>query len=216
MKEKTMKELLTVNEFRKLTIDEQIAYIDGLDRWDDLDAEGYEAVCDTLGLDYHSYDDPDKLFADIKRAATMQHENLEKPIEAGVKIDHMPDIPAVNTFYEVTEKELERLRKVLVTLDSEGALASEIDEDKLLTMDLKSFRSWMYDDIYAYIDEFGPYDIVTKKQYEEYENGEIDEDDIICEMGLEDLVKFYCRSLHTPYDDTFALTVDACMKSIKG
>lgn len=64
-----MTELITVSEFRALTIEEMISYIDSLDSWSDLDAEGYEYLCDELGLDYHKYDDPDKLFDDIKEAA---------------------------------------------------------------------------------------------------------------------------------------------------
>ncbi len=51
------------------SVDEVIEYIDKAPSWDSVDAEVYEELCEELDLDYHSYDDPDKLFDDIKKAA---------------------------------------------------------------------------------------------------------------------------------------------------
>lgn len=50
-------------------INEMITRIEAADNWNDIEPEEYEALCEALGLNYHDYDDPDKLFADIKKAA---------------------------------------------------------------------------------------------------------------------------------------------------
>ena len=47
---------------------EMIARIEAADNWSDIEPEEYEALCDSLGLDYHDYDDPDRLFEDIVKA----------------------------------------------------------------------------------------------------------------------------------------------------
>ena len=60
---------LSLEEFRNLSIKEEIDYIDSLEFWDDIDSDCYVYLCDQLGLDYHSYDDPDKLFEAIKKTA---------------------------------------------------------------------------------------------------------------------------------------------------
>lgn len=33
--------------------------------WNDFDPEAYEGLCEFAGLDYHSYDDPDKMWNDL-------------------------------------------------------------------------------------------------------------------------------------------------------
>ena len=48
---------------------ELIARIEAADNWSDIEVEEYERLCETLGLEYHNYDDPDRLFEDIKEAA---------------------------------------------------------------------------------------------------------------------------------------------------
>ena len=48
---------------------ELIARIEKADNWSDIEVEEYERLCETLGLEYHDYDDPDRLFEDIKEAA---------------------------------------------------------------------------------------------------------------------------------------------------
>lgn len=48
---------------------ELIARIEAADNWSDIEVEEYEKLCETLGLEYHDYDDPDRLFEDIKEAA---------------------------------------------------------------------------------------------------------------------------------------------------
>lgn len=45
---------------------ELIARIEKADNWSDIEVEEYEKLCETLGLEYHDYDDPDRLFDDIK------------------------------------------------------------------------------------------------------------------------------------------------------
>lgn len=42
--------------------------IDHSESWDDVDSSWYRKVCEDLGLDYDSYDDPDILFLDMKDA----------------------------------------------------------------------------------------------------------------------------------------------------
>ena len=48
---------------------ELIARIEKADNWSDIEVEEYERLCETLGLEYHDYDDPDRLFDDIKAVA---------------------------------------------------------------------------------------------------------------------------------------------------
>ena len=48
---------------------ELIARIEKADNWSDIEVEEYERLCETLGLEYHDYDDPDRFFDDIKAAA---------------------------------------------------------------------------------------------------------------------------------------------------
>lgn len=48
---------------------ELIARIEKADNWSDIEVEEYERLCETLGLEYHDYDDPGRLFDDIKAAA---------------------------------------------------------------------------------------------------------------------------------------------------
>lgn len=48
---------------------ELIGRIEAASNWDDIEVEEYERLCETLGLEYHDYDDPDRLFDDIKAAA---------------------------------------------------------------------------------------------------------------------------------------------------
>ena len=48
---------------------ELIGRIEKADNWDDIEVDEYKRLCETLGLDYHSYSDPDRLFKDIKEAA---------------------------------------------------------------------------------------------------------------------------------------------------
>lgn len=48
---------------------ELIARIEAADNWSDIEVEEYEKLCETLGLEYHDYDDPYRLFEDIKEAA---------------------------------------------------------------------------------------------------------------------------------------------------
>lgn len=45
---------------------ELIARIEKADNWSDIEVEEYEKLCETLGLEYHDYDNPDRLFDDIK------------------------------------------------------------------------------------------------------------------------------------------------------
>lgn len=48
---------------------ELIARIEKADNWSDIEVEEYEKLCETLELEYHDYDDPDRLFDDIKTKA---------------------------------------------------------------------------------------------------------------------------------------------------
>ena len=60
---------MTIREARELTINEIIEAIDNAVSWDAIDVEVYEYACEQLGLNYHDYDDPDRLFEDMKEAA---------------------------------------------------------------------------------------------------------------------------------------------------
>ena len=48
--------------------------IDHSESWDDVDSSWYRKVCEDLGLDYDSYDDPDILFLDMKDALDREAE----------------------------------------------------------------------------------------------------------------------------------------------
>ena len=56
--------MLNRNEIMEL-----IERIEKASNWDDIETAEYEKLCESLGLDYHDYDDPDRLFDDIKTAA---------------------------------------------------------------------------------------------------------------------------------------------------
>ena len=60
---------LSLEEFRHLSVKEEIDYIDSLENWGDIDSDCYVYLCDRLGINYHSYNDPDKLFEAIKKKA---------------------------------------------------------------------------------------------------------------------------------------------------
>lgn len=48
---------------------ELIGRIEEASNWDDIEVCEYEELCESLGLNYHNYDDPDRLFDDIKAEA---------------------------------------------------------------------------------------------------------------------------------------------------
>ena len=50
-------------------IKELIGRIEAASNWDDIETAEYERLCESLGLNYHDYDDPDRLFNDIKAEA---------------------------------------------------------------------------------------------------------------------------------------------------
>jgi len=50
-------------------IKELIGRIEKANNWDDIETAEYERLCESLGLNYHDYDDPDRLFNDIKAEA---------------------------------------------------------------------------------------------------------------------------------------------------
>lgn len=47
-------------------MDDLVNKIKNAENWDDVDKSEYVEVCEALGLDYDSYNDPDKLFKDIE------------------------------------------------------------------------------------------------------------------------------------------------------
>ena len=49
-------------------IDEMIKRIENAANWSDIEPEEYTEICESLGLDYSSYDDPDEMMADILKA----------------------------------------------------------------------------------------------------------------------------------------------------
>lgn len=57
--------------YRYMKVEELRDALDALETWDAVDADIYAYLCDELGLDYKSYDDPDKMWNDI-------NEKLEK------------------------------------------------------------------------------------------------------------------------------------------
>ena len=47
-------------------MDDLVNKIENAKNWDDVDKSEYVEVCEALGMNYDDYDDPDKLFKDIK------------------------------------------------------------------------------------------------------------------------------------------------------
>ena len=45
---------------------ELLEVIDAQPSWNCIDPEVYEYLCDKNGMDYHSYDDPDEMFDELK------------------------------------------------------------------------------------------------------------------------------------------------------
>ena len=50
-------------------IEELIGRIERAESWDAIEASEYIKLCESLGLNFKDYDDPDRLFEDIKAAA---------------------------------------------------------------------------------------------------------------------------------------------------
>ena len=47
------------------SLEEVVEYIDNLNRWDDVEPELYEELCEEVGLNYSDYDNPDDMMDDI-------------------------------------------------------------------------------------------------------------------------------------------------------
>ena len=45
--------------------------------WNDFDVEVYEQLCEFAGLDYHKYDDPDKMWDDLVAFARSHEKETE-------------------------------------------------------------------------------------------------------------------------------------------
>lgn len=57
------------------SLEEVVEYIDNLNRWDDVEPELYEELCDEVGLNYSDYDDPDDMMEAV-RAEMKRHRKL--------------------------------------------------------------------------------------------------------------------------------------------
>lgn len=40
---------------------------DAAENWSDIEPEEWEDACECAGIDYHDYDDPDKLWCDLTK-----------------------------------------------------------------------------------------------------------------------------------------------------
>ena len=52
--------MMNLQEFK-----ETMQEIEKSEYWNDFDPEVYEDLCEFAGLDYHKYDDPDKMWDDL-------------------------------------------------------------------------------------------------------------------------------------------------------
>lgn len=57
------------------SLEEVVEYIDNLNRWDDVEPELYEELCEEVGLNYSDYDDPDDMMEAV-RAEMKRHRKL--------------------------------------------------------------------------------------------------------------------------------------------
>lgn len=49
-------------------IREMIERIENAESWDVIEVKEYSELCESLGLDYKGYDDPDEMFDDVLKA----------------------------------------------------------------------------------------------------------------------------------------------------
>lgn len=56
--------ITTMEQLKEFLKDVEVA-----DHWNDFEVEEWESACDFAGLNYHVYDDPDLLFADLQNFA---------------------------------------------------------------------------------------------------------------------------------------------------
>ena len=56
--------ITTMEQFKEFLKD-----VDAADNWNDFETEEWESACDFAGLNYHDYNDPDFLFADLQKFA---------------------------------------------------------------------------------------------------------------------------------------------------
>ena len=56
--------ITTMEKFKEFLED-----VDSANYWDDFEPEEWESACNFAGLNYHDYDDPDFLFADLQKFA---------------------------------------------------------------------------------------------------------------------------------------------------
>lgn len=56
---------------------ETMKEIEKSEYWNDFDVKVYEDLCDFAGLDYHKYDDPDKMFDDLVDFARSHDKAIE-------------------------------------------------------------------------------------------------------------------------------------------
>lgn len=56
--------ITTMEQFKEFLKD-----VDSAGAWNGFETEEWESACDFAGLNYHDYDDPDVLFADLQKFA---------------------------------------------------------------------------------------------------------------------------------------------------
>lgn len=59
---------MDAEEWENITHAEFADYVENCTMWDDIEPEIYESALDDVGLDYHSYDDPDEMWEDYLKA----------------------------------------------------------------------------------------------------------------------------------------------------
>lgn len=59
---------IDLDNYDYLTVEEFIEEVENANIWNDIDAEVYEKALEEYGLDYSSYDDPDKMWEDFLKA----------------------------------------------------------------------------------------------------------------------------------------------------
>ena len=53
----------------RLTVGDVLGIIDQADSWDVVSLEAWESLCETVGVDYNSFDDMESMFAALTKAA---------------------------------------------------------------------------------------------------------------------------------------------------
>ncbi len=69
---------MSMDEYDIPTHEEIIKIIDEANTWDAIEPEVYDTFCNELGLDYHSFEDPDELFSAMQKVVESENKKVKE------------------------------------------------------------------------------------------------------------------------------------------